>query len=346
MNATPSTISICYTYVRNQLPAEEICFLTHKLFNEFYAKVKNKKVDDKCLQFMLFRQRLISYISNEYFTNETDFETMNSLVDYFDCSFAIIFFNNKFNLSPINEIIDDEFFFALLPFVIDRIEFPSIVREEIANSLTLNNRKKIKLQRRNFLANLLLCSRDYVDAIMSSLLNQLKAIPTFSEINRFMKRNKSAYLRNVANVTARHEKMFLKNKTSNSKYIVYRGYDISANENVIIDRKIRRQDVNKSFSFTANSAVAEMFATYKTMNRTDAESTTYDDRITLVSSFVNPELIQGYQSKTNRKHIVAKFEINEEDIIVTPFSTTTAECEVFAVPDNAKLIRYSIVYAS
>ena len=346
MNMTTTSISICYRYVRNQLPPEEICLLTHKLFNDFYAKVKNKQIDDKCLQFMLFRQKCFTYISNEYFTNETDSETMNSLFDYFDCSLSVLFFKNKFNLLPINEMIDDEFYFALLPFVIDRIEFPSIVNKEITDSLSLRNRAKIKLQRRNFLANLLLCSRDFVNAVMTSLLNQYKTIATFVEINKWMKKNKSAYLQNVANLTARNEKLFLKNRIKTNKFIVYRGYDISGNENVIIDRKIRLQDANKSFSFTANSTVAKMFATYKSSNRKNIDSTTYDDRITLVSSFVNQELVKSYQIKVNRKHIVAKYEIDEEDIIITPFSTSTTECEVFAIPDNAKLVRYCIVHSS
>ena len=343
---TLSNIGICYNYIKNKLPPEEICIIIHNSFDELYENIKNKKIEDKCIEFMKFRQKLNSYFINEYLSINNDYVTLNSVQDYFDCAFAFLFFKNKFKLIPINEIVDDEFYFAILPFVIDKIEFPSMFNQDILESFLLKNRKKIKLQRRNFLSNLMNCAKEFIYDVINTLLNHHKSIPSWTEIDKVIKRNKIKYLRNVANVSAFYQKIMSKQRTIDNKFIIYRGYDIDENENVLIDRKIRLQDANKSFSFTANLKVAEMFSTYKTNESMEEGSTTYDDRITLVSLFIDKEISYKYQIKSNRKHIVAKFEINEEDIIITPFSTSTIECEVFAIPDNAKLIRYNIVHSS
>jgi hypothetical protein len=137
-----------------------------------------------------------------------------------------------------------------------------------------------------------------------------------------------------------------KSKNNDNKYTIYRGFDIDANEDVLINRKIRLQDANKSYSFTANTDVARMFATYKNLIPDENDVTTYEDRLNLVSTFVDSEEIESYRTKSNRKFIVAKYKIDERDIIFTPFETSTTECEVFALPDNAKLVRYEIVYSS
>jgi hypothetical protein len=343
---TLSNIGICYNYIKNKLPPEEICIITHKKFNELYKNIKNKKIEDKCLEFMKFRQKMISYLINDYFSIDNDSATLNSMLGYFDCSFSILFFKNKFDLTPINEIIDDEFYFALFPIIIDKIEFPSMFNHDISQSYLFKNRRKIKLQRRNFLSNLMVCSRLLIHEIITSLTNYHKSVPSWEVIDKEIKKNKIRYLLKVANINSYNEKMMNLQKTKNNKFIIYRGYDIDASEDVLIDRKIRLQDTNKSFSFTTNLKVAEMFSTYKTNESMDEVITTYDDRITLVSLFIDKKISNRYQSKSNRKHIVAKFEINEEDIIITPFFISTTESEVVAIPDNAKLIRYNIVHSS
>ena len=146
--------------------------------------------------------------------------------------------------------------------------------------------------------------------------------------------------------TSQIEKMMNKQKNVDNTYTIYRGYDIDVNEDVLINRKIRLQDANKSYSFTANTDVAKMFATYKNLNVDSTEETTYEDRLNLVSSFIDSDEIENYRTKLNRKFVVAKYNIDEKDIIFMPYQTTTTECEVFANPDNAKLVRYEIVYSS
>ena len=125
--------------------------------------------------------------------------------------------------------------------------------------------------------------------------------------------------------------------------IVYRGYDISDDENVIVDRKIRTQDSSKSFSFTTSIDVAVMYSTYKINEVTDDESITFEDRVNLTSSMFD---IEKYRNKENRKFIVSKYEVDLKDVICTPLQNTITEYEVFAYPEKAKLIRYEIVNSS
>jgi hypothetical protein len=344
-----SNISIAYSYIEQMLPPKAFNVSVHKAFLDFYASVKNKKIEDKCIQFMLFRQKFAGYVINEAFEGEKDYTTLNSVYDYFDCSLSVVFFADDLGLKPTHEVLDSEFYFSMLPFVVDRIEFPSIMKDKIIASFNFKNRSQIRLQRRNYLANMMLCSREFVNQVTSKLAEHHKRIPTFVEMEKVInhKRNKNNFLLNVANSTAHFEKLMSKQKIAGGKYIVYRGYDIDANEDILVGRKIRLQDANKSISFTANTIVATMFSNYKRSEIAEQEdATTYDDRITLVSSLVGKDKMIPYKRKESRKHILAKYELDEEDIIITPFSTSTPECEVLAIPDSARLVRYKILYAS
>jgi hypothetical protein len=277
--------------------------------------------------------------------NDNAYYIQNALYDYIDCSISMMFFGNQFEIYSLNKRIDNDFYFALLTFAIDRIEFPSLVKDEIKASMEINNRLGIHLKRRNFLANLMVGSRNYVIQIIEKTADQYKRIPTLIETEKLCKKYKMQFFNFVCNRTSQIEKMMNKHKNEDKTFTVYRGYDIDENEDVLINRKIRLQDANKSYSFTANNNVAKMFANYKNLT-IDIGGTTYDDRVNLVSSFIDLKKIESYKTKSNRKFVVAKYKIDEKDIIFMPFQTSTTECEVFANPDHAKLIRYEIVYSS
>jgi hypothetical protein len=344
-----SNISKSYSEIKIKIPPNEICLILSQEFEKFYYTVKSKSIEDKCISFQLFRQQCHSTIYNMYFNvnlNENDYFIQNALFDYIDCSLSMLFFRNQFDLNPINTKVDNDFYFALLPFAIDRIEFPSLVKDEIQASLKMNNRLSVPLKRRNFLANLMIGSRNYVMQVIEKTVNHHKKMPTFFDLEKICRKHKSQYFNFVCNRTSQIEKMMNKQKNDDNTYTIYRGYDIDAKEDVIINRKIRLQDANKSYSFTANTDVAKMFANYKHRTIDDDDVTTYDDRVNLVSSFIDLNKIDCYKNKSNRKYVFAKYKIDEKDIIFMPFQTTTTECEVFANPDNAKLIRYEIVYSS
>jgi hypothetical protein len=343
-----SDIGTTYSYIEQVIPPEEFKILVRKAFLNFYCSVKNKKAEDKCIQFMLFRQKFASYVINESFGDKADNSILNSVIDYFDCTLSIIFFSDVLNLKPAHEFLDKEFYFSMLPFVVDRIEFPSIVKDEIITSFNFKNRSQVLLQRRNFLGNMMICAREFLNQAIEKLAEHHQRIPSFIEIEKVInhKKNKKNFLLNVGESTAHYQKLMSKQRISDGKYIVYRGYDIDEKEDVLINRKIRLQDANKSISFTANSIVATMFSNYKRSEISEDEyATTYDDRLTLVGSLIGKEKIAPYMQKEGRKHILAKYELDESDIIITPFSTSTIECEVLAIPDSARLIRYQILHA-
>jgi hypothetical protein len=344
-----SNISKSYSEIKSKLPPREICLFLSEEFDKFYSSAKNKSIEDKCITFQLFRLECHTILYRKYFYSNyknNDYFIQNSLFDYIDCSLSMLFFSNQFENTCLNKRIDNDFYFSLLPFAIDRIEFPSLVKDEIQKSLEINNRLSIPLRRRNFLANLMVGSRNYVLQIIEQTANHYKKIPTLIETEKLCKKHKSQFFNFVCNRTSEIEKMMNKHANENKIYTVYRGYDIDANEDILINRKIRLQDSNKSYSFTANTDVAKMFANYKNLTINDNCATSYEDRINLVSPFIDSNKIESYKVKLNRKFVVAKYEIVEKDIIFMPFQTTTTECEVFANPDNAKLIRYEIVYSS
>ena len=344
-----SNISKSYSEIRTKISPSEICIFLSKEFDIFYGSVKSKTIEDKCISFQIFRQQCHSFICNMYFRinlQENDYFIQQSLYDYIDCSLSMLFFRNQFDHRPLNTKVDNDFYFALLVFAIDRVEFPSLVKDEIQESLKINNRLSIPLKRRNFLANLMIGSRKFVTQVIEQNLNYYKKMPTLNEIKILCRKYKPQYISFVCNSTFEIEKMMSKFKNDNNFFTVYRGYDIDSKDNVIINRKIRLQDSNKSYSFTANTDVAKMFANYKNLTINDSCATSYEDRINLVSPFIDSNIIENYKTKSNRKFVVAKYKINEKDIIFMPFQTTTTECEVFANPDNAKLIRYEIVYSS
>ena len=344
-----SDISKSYTEIKTILSPSEICKFLSEEFDRFYCSVKSKSIEDKCISFHLFRQQCYRILIGKYFYlnyKNNDYLIQNSLFDYIDCSLSMLFFRNQFENTSLNTRIDNDFYYSLLPFVIDRIEFPSLVKEEIKKSMEINNRLSITLRRRNFLANLMVVARNYVTQIIEQTVNQYKKTPTLIETEKLCKKHKPKFINFVCNRTSEIEKMMNRHKNDDKTYTIYRGYDIDANEDIIINRNIRLQDANKSYSFTVSTGIAKMFANYKNLTTDDNDATTYDDRVNLVSSFIDSDKIEGYRTKLNRKYVVAKYKIEENDIFFIPFQTSTTECEVFANPDNAKLIRYEIVYSS
>ena len=344
-----SKISKSYSEIKTKLPPNEICTFLSEEFDKFYCSVQNKKIEEKCISFQLFRKQCHANLYRKYFNlnfKNNDYVIQNSLYDYIDCSLSMMFFRNQFENSSLNKRIDNEFYYSLLPFAIDRIEFPSLVKDEIKTSMEINNRLSVPLKRRNFLASLMVGSRQYVMQVIEQIANHNKRAPTFFEIEKICKKHKSKYFNFVCNRTSQIEKMMNYYKNDDKTYTIYRGYDIDATEDVIINRKIRLQEANKSYSFTANTDVAKMFANYKNLTINNNEETTYDDRVNLVSAFIDSDKIDCYRTKSNRKFVVAKYKIDEKDIFFIPFETSTKEFEVFANPDNAKLIRYEIVYSS
>ena len=182
-----SKISESYSEIKTKLPPNEIISFLSEEFDRFYCSVKKKSIEDKCILFQLFRRECHSILYSKYFyinsNNNNDF-IQNALFDYIDCSISMMFFKNQNEIRSLNKRIDNELYFALLPFAIDRIEFPSLVKDEIQESLKIDNRLSISLKRRNFLANLMIGSRNYVIQIIEQTANHYRKIPTLIETEK------------------------------------------------------------------------------------------------------------------------------------------------------------------
>lgn len=344
MSNYETRISQMYLDVKAIVSKDEICNIVNESFIQFLEKNKSKTVDVKCINFQTYRQSLLSYVSTAYCFKSWD-EKLNSLMDYIDNTFSFMFFRGYKNELPLHERVDNDFYFSLLTFCIDRIEFPSLVNDEIGESFNFNDRLKINLSRRNYLSTLMKVARDYFNQTFSMYSTAMGRAITGNEVDKYLKKNKMRFLGAVSVYSDKTTKK-LNSSVKGGVLTLYRGYDISGSQNVILNRKYRVQESNKSYSFTLDSRVAEHFAKYKVALVDDAFSTSYQDRIHLVSDWMNESQLENYENSVGRKYIVSKYEISLDDVIFSPISTTLTEFEVIADPNKAKLTRYSIVYSS
>lgn len=335
-----SRIADSYVTISNLIPPDSMREIVHAWFDQFLEETRKKKTPDKCVKFFLFRQMLIAHLIPEL-DEKQQILGGNSLVDYIDMTFAYLFFNAWGGHCALERRVDNELYFCLLAFALDRIEFPSLVQESIKESYRRNNRHKIGLDRRNHLATTMYSSRVLVNSAINSILQAKKSPPTYDEVRRICEKNRW-HLMNMTSVAHAKSAKQLSKMKHDDAYRVYRGYEINPDQDVIVDRKIRLQDANKSISFTTSRNVAQTFANYRTYEISDPNATTYDDRVTLAETMFTNDVVR-LKKTGQKKCIVSEYLVNAEDIIFYPMTTTITECEVFAIPDNAKLTRYSIV---
>ena len=259
-------------------------------------------------------------------------------------TFAAVFFKGKENKNPIYTRLSNDMFFSLFPFAVDRIEFPSVAKLEIYKSLKHHDFKKQSLSKRNDCAIQMLVARDFVMNAFSQVSTRLNRPISMTELKSVCDKNISQFVERKIEFV-RSSANELKSKILNDKIYVYRGFEIENDQNVLINRKERMQDANKSFSFTTEKAVAERFAKYKFSNYDIGDYKTYSERDFLLKAVINDIKID-YMKDQNKKFIVAKYEIDKSDIVYSQVSAFSPENEVFAIPDNAKLCRYKIVYSS
>jgi hypothetical protein len=333
-----------YKLLQFYLNAEETSERVSLLFDDFLKKSKHEPLLDKVFSFHIFRNDGLNLLLNDLPDElREDIDIKRSMFDYFDFIFSNLFFRGSGNTNPIHEKIDNDFYYVLLPNVIDKIEFPMLIDSELRQSLNIKNRDKYSLDKKNRLSIYYTLIKDMYHVILEDYLNKYHNYPTKQRLLGLVKPYRSQFLKLLENQFNLYNQKIKSNKTKEGMLIVYRGYDISDDENVIVDRKIRTQDSSKSFSFTTSIDVAVMYSTYKLDEVTDDESITFEDRVNLTSSMFN---IENYRNKENRKFIVSKYEVDLKDVICTPLQNTITEYEVFAYPEKAKLIRYQIVNSS
>ena len=335
---TKSDITNLYEQIATQIPSEEMQEIVYEAFEEFWKINYKKTVVEKCVEFGLLRQCILTYLemSNDIESCE---KLGNSLMDYIDMTFSYLFYKDSNGKCALEKKVDNEFYFCLLTFTIDRIEFPSLVMKEFRDSYYSKNRNKISLQRRNYLATLMVVSRDFINQLIVCLANQNVSL-SYKNIRKHYKLNLTKLISSVGTIHSKSRKYIESQKVGNV-YRLYRGYEIDAKQNVIVNRKERLQDANKSVSFTTKRLIAESFANYRHSVKSSPESTSFDDRLTLAKTMFH-KFPDSFERVKDKKSIVSEYEIAEEDIVLFPISTTITEYEVFAFPEKARLVRYTI----
>ena len=332
-----------YAELTKEVNPEVLKKIIYPMFMSYERKCLNKPNIKKCVDFMILRQDMLDHVSDNFCIPQSH-AYLNCLIDYIDMTFADLFFKGNENKKPIYTRLSAEMYFSIFPFVIDRIEFPSAAKLEIYQSLKHHNFKKQSLSKRNDCAIQMLVARDFVKNVFSQVSNKLDRPISTSELKKICESNMSTLVKRKNEFVKSSDKE-LNSRIINDKIHVYRGFEIESDQNVLINRKERIQDANKSFSFTTEKTVAERFAKYKFSNYDIGDYKTYSERDFLLKAVVKETNIDYIKDK-NKKFIVAKYEIDKSDIVYSQVSEFIPENEVFAIPDNAKLCRYTIVYSS
>jgi len=341
-NLTKSSVTKLYEQVASDIPTLEMQSIVYDAFDEFWRLNHKKSVAEKCVEFSLLRQLLLS--SFELPNDDSSYADIgNTVLDYIDMTFSYLFFNGMDGKCALEKRVDNEFYFCLLTFALDRIEFPSLVMEQIRSSFYSKNRIKINLKRRNYLATLIVVARKFTNGLIAALANQNLKLLSYKTIRKYYKANLGKLISSVGNAYDKSQKYLETHKVGNG-YKLYRGYEIDSEQDVILNRRLRLQDANKSVSFTTERQVAERFATYRHSVTSSPTSTSFDDRLTLAKTMFS-EVSESYERTEGKKSIVSEYVISEEDIVLCPVFTTITECEVFAFPEKARLTRYTITYS-
>ena len=345
-------ISEMYEVVSTLIPPEEMRNMVYEYVQSYLKETRNKSLQEKCIEFYFLRQSFLSLIRhNSNFTQEEWFSGVgDSVMDYFDMSFSYLFFHDVDGKCALEKKVDKEFYFCLLTVAMDRIEFPSLLSDKFLNSYKSNNRCSLSLERRNYLATTMSCAKPFVNKVIEETVKHLKRPPSWTELRKTYKRNLRSFSTFVGECYDAASKNFNASKCGEG-YRLYRGYEINNDQDVIVDRKVRKQDANKSVSFTTEKGVAQIYATYRAMNERnndevvlDDKTTSMNDRIALARTMFADKTDYLLES-SGRKCIVSEYVVPKEDVILFPRSTTITECEVLAIPDNAVLSRYTIVNA-
>ena len=335
---TESEFSKNIRLISATLPREDMQLFIYQEMERFLQQHKHKKVEEKCTEFLLLKKSILYQLSNE--PPDLNISFITALDNYVDITIATLFFKGINGKSALQERFDKDFYFAFLNFAIDKIDFTSLIVQELKDSLQEKSRKSVPLSRRNYLSAVMQCAQWLHRDFFSHFVTEWSKLPQLSDIKHHFKINRKNLTKFTYSIFAMHEKV-LERQKKGEIYKLYRGYEISGDQDVIVDRKIRIQDANKSVSFSTMKSMALSFAKYRFDHKPETKGLSTDDRLVLVSTMSND--LDSYGESTNRKCIVAEYEFDEPSLI--GFGNAD-ESEVIAIPDTAKLTRYSIVYAS
>ncbi len=330
---------------RKVMPTETM--IAYVLENFPFSTIrKYNNAIDKSHIFQLYRYNLVAnliYRTNlkEHFNlNKVNSELYNTVRDDVDTALCSVFFQNeKFpNIKPLHTLISDEMFYILLPFVIDRIEFTSLIKDKIKDAVAFHSNNKFNLNRRSYLAILHSMSEEFIMiGIEKDLITDTTDYKNVIFIlqNLSYVKDKSVEMKNLmfSNLN--------KNKIDDDRFKVYRGYSIDKNENVILNRKERIQDARVSYSYAIEKNQAKSYGrlykmTEEDFNTKDLLSINY--RTCKLKDYFNNA--ERYAINLKLKPVVATYIVSLEDIIYVTLNLNNREEEVIILNDNPNLIRY------
>lgn len=299
---------------------------------------KRKNAVEKSVIFHMYRQRLL-FSFNEMLKEEED-EKIKTVACEFDTAFCSIFFENeKFpNIKPLHTFLSDEEFYIILPFVINKIEFTSLIKDKLKEAVKFHSKTKLNFSRRTYLTNLYNMTYHFLGECF-----QQKKLNPFSEYKLACSTIKSSNFKDaVAFSKHRVLERLNANKIDEDKVKIYRGYSIQEDENVIINRKERIQDVNISISYSSTPIFACIFSSLNTKSEEEYDkenSMSVEYRVHKLKDYFN-NVEERYLNKTNLKPVIATYCASLKDILYITVNPATFEQEVIMLNDAPNLIRY------
>lgn len=298
---------------------------------------KRKNAVEKSVIFHLYRQRLLFSVNQML---KEDDEKIKTVADEFDTAFCSIFFENeKFpNIKPLHTFLTDEEFYIILPFVINKIEFSSLIKYKLKDAVKFHSKTKLNFNRRTYLATLYNMTNVFINECF-----QQKMLNPFSEYKLACSIIKSSNFKDRV-LYSKHVLLerLNTNKIDDDKVKIYRGYSINEDENVIINRKERIQDVNVSISYSPSQYDACIFSSLNTMSEEDYDknnSTSVEYRVHKLKDYFN-NVVERYSKKVNLKSVIATYCASIKDILYITINPASYEQEVIMLNDAPNLIRY------
>ena len=318
-------------------------------FKNFFV-LENKRLskDQNIIKFSMRYVILIEKIKCDV-ENKVNEETMKFVTEN-DQFFIAAFFGITNVCEPTHIYLKNtRAFFALYKHFITVNEFPSINLNMYEESLKIHNRLNLCYEARTY-ASISFYQTIFVYSVFIKSYNT-EFHSKYSALNlkhlhdQFLITSEK-FIQKYTDKNYEISKLKLRSHLrSDDKLYVYRGFEISDDDNVRLKRVKKNnptsqiQDSGKSICYTLNKEIANKFAMHK-FKKTDLFIVEYEERIDRVKLlFDNCDTnFDEFTSKLNRRVYVAKYEINLKDVIVD--SCYSDESEVIVLPQNARLIEY------
>lgn len=328
---------------KNEIKALEIINKNMIIF--FQEESKKLKLDPNLIKFFArfcaFDTILRYEISDELGVNAT-----NYLLDGLQLYIASFFGLDDIIQPAHKHLKNDRAFFALYSYLMYENQFPSVMAENVERCLDEYGRKQLSIEARTYAAVV----ADVVNISYKVFIQDLVENSPFNHVSfdlivsEYIRLHESLVVRHVNEYFEKEMRAIKKSLNSANKLTVYRGFEISSDDDVrrgrlkINNPESHLQDAGKGMFYTTDKDIANAFAINKFSHQEDFID--FDKRTSNVNFILkNANFdLDKFMSKTNRRAYIGKYEVNFKDVLYA--RVHLGESEIVAIPSKVNLVNY------